>query len=144
MAVIGFNFSRINVERKEAAKGKINVSNNVSITNIEQTSIPLGKEKQNVLRFSFEFTSKFDPDIGNIILGGNLLFLEDDKKIKEIHTNWKKDKSVPKDIMSGILNTVLSRCNIQALILSQEVNLPPPVPLPKVRVEAPENKSYIQ
>jgi len=45
---------------------------------------------------------------------------------------------VPKDIMSGVLNTVLTKCNIEALILSQKVNLPPPIPLPSVRQEAKE------
>jgi hypothetical protein len=41
--------------------------------------------------------------------------------------------------MENILNSILTKCNIQALILSQDVNLPSPIPLPKVRQE-PEAK----
>jgi hypothetical protein len=41
--------------------------------------------------------------------------------------------------MSAILNTVLTKCNIEALILSQEVNLPSPIPLPKVKVDSAED-----
>ncbi len=143
MAIVGFNFTKINVERKDVQKGKINISNNVAIKDIKPTDISLGKEKQNALKFIFEFNSKYDPKIGNILLGGDLMFLGDTKKIKETQDGWKKDKSVPKDIMTSILNTVLAKCNIQALILSQEVNLPPPVPLPKVQTTDVQEKKYI-
>jgi hypothetical protein len=142
MAIIGFNFNKINVEKSEIGKGKVNISNNVAIKNIESKGISLGKDKQDALRFSFEFTSKYEPKLGNILLGGDVLFLTDAKKSKEIVDGWKKDKKVPKDIMAGILNTVLAKCNIQALILSQEVNLPPPIPLPKVKV-GDKDKNYI-
>ena len=140
MAIVGFNFSKINAERNDIKKGKINISNNVAIKDVSSTDISLGKEKQDALKFTFEFISKYDPKVGSILLGGDLLFLGEPKKIKEVHNSWKKDKSVPKDIMANILNTVLTKCNIQALILSQEVNLPPPVPLTKVQTEVQENK----
>jgi len=142
MAIVGFNFTKINVERKEMQKGKINISNNVAIKDVKPTDISLGKEKQDALKFTFEFTSRFEPKIGSILLGGDLLYLGDANKIKEVNEGWKKDKRVPKEIMGSILNTILAKCNIQALILSQEVNLPPPVPLPKVEIGTPE-KQYI-
>ena len=140
--IVGFNFNKINVERKDMIKGKISISNNVSIKNIEEKDLALGKEKQNALKFTFEFDSKYEPNIGDIILGGDILFVGDAKKAKEILDSWKKDKKIPKDVMTSVLNTVLTKCNIQALILSQEVNLPPPIPLPKVKRET-EDKGYI-
>ena len=68
--------------------------------------------------------------------------------IKEIIAEWKKDKKIKKELMGGILNTVLTKSNVQALIISQQVNLPPPIPLPKVNVSSkPEqekkDKEYI-
>jgi len=45
----------------------------------------------------------------------------------------RKNKQVPKDIMGDILNTILMRCNVEALVLSRDVNLPPPIPMPKVQ-----------
>ncbi|HLC65276.1 MAG TPA: hypothetical protein VJI46_04090 [Candidatus Nanoarchaeia archaeon] len=139
MAVVGFGFNKINVTKSDIGKGgKINISNNVSIVNIEPQDVTFGKEKQNTLKFSFEFTSKYDPEIGSIMLGGSTMFMSDPKRSKEIMEGWKKDKRVPKEIMTEILNTVLTKCNVQALILSQDVNLPPPIPLPKIRPEAPK------
>ena len=141
MTIVGFDFTRIDAEKKGFVKGKININNNVTIKNVEEQNLNLGKEKQNALKFVFEFIAKYDPSIGSIKLEGNVIYMAEQKKIKEILDGWKKDKKLPKDISTGILNTVLTRCNIQSLILSQNINLPPPIPLPKV--QAGEEKGYI-
>lgn len=140
--IVGFGFKKLSAEKYDAAAGKIDINNNVSIKDVQEDSFSFGKEKQSILKFMFEFTSKYNPSVGTILFEGELLYLEDQKKIKEILSSWKKDKKVPKEIMAGLLNTILTKCNIQALILSQEVNLPPPIPLPKVQVASPD-KTYI-
>jgi hypothetical protein len=141
--IVGFGFTKLSAEKHETAKGKIDISNNVTIKDVKEDSFSLGKDKQqDVLRFIFEFTSKYEPNVGNILFEGELLYLEDQKNVKEILSSWKKDKKVPKEIMAGLLNTILAKCNVQALILSQEVNLPPPIPLPKVQIAQPD-KNYI-
>ena len=140
--IVGFGFTKLSAEEKEVAKGKIDINNNVSIKDIKEDSFSLGNNNQNVLKFIFEFTSKYEPNIGNILFEGELLYMEDPKKVKEILSSWKKDKKIPKEIMGGLLNTILTKCNVQALILSQEINLPPPIPMPKVQIAAPD-KNYI-
>ena len=141
--IVGFGFTKLSAERNEAAKGKIDINNNVTIKNVEESDLSLGKDKQNVLRFIFEFTSKYEPSIGTILFEGELLYMEDPKTVKEILSSWKKDKKLSKELMAGLLNTILTKCNIQALILSQEINLPSPIPLPKVQVQAQAEKNYI-
>ena len=123
MTIIGFNFKDIKVSRKEGVKGKVNIKNNVVITDIKEKDLNLGDKKQSALSFLFEFSSNYEPDLGEIVLGGDLLLMESSAKTKEVLDEWKKGKRVPKDVMTGILNTVLTRCNIEALILSQAVNL---------------------
>ena len=141
--IVGFGFTKLSAEKGEAGKGKIDINNNVSIKDVQEDNFSLGKDKQqNVLRFIFEFTSKYEPNIGNILFEGELLYMEESKKAKEILNDWKKNKKLPKEMMAGLLNTILTKCNVQALILSQQVNLPPPIPLPKVQMAVPE-KSYI-
>ena len=141
--IIGFGFTKLSAEKLESGRGKIDINNNVSVKDVQEDNFSLGKDKQqNVLRFIFEFTSKYEPKVGNILFEGELLYMEEPKKAKEILASWKKDKKLPKEMMAGLLNTILTKCNVQALILSQQVNLPPPIPLPKVQMAAPE-KSYI-
>ncbi len=133
MAIVGFNFTKIEAERLEAAKGKINVSNNVTISKVEEKNLALGNDKQKVLAFTFEFTSNYEPKVGQIKLTGETLFMDDSKKAKEVLDGWKKEKKLPKEIMTGIINAILGKCNIQSLILSEQVNLPAPIPLPRVQ-----------
>jgi hypothetical protein len=141
MTIVGFDFTKIDAEKKAPVKGKININNNVTIKNVEEQNLNLGKEKQNALKFVFEFVSKYDPGIGIIKLEGNVVYMADSKKIKEIMDGWKKDKKLPKDISTGVLNTVLTKSNVKALILSQDINLPPPIPLPKIQLD--QEKGYI-
>lgn len=135
MTILGFNFSEIKVSRKEGVKGKVNIKNNVTIKDVQERNLDFGDKSQSALKFIFEFSSKYDPNLGEIVLVGDVLFMDSSGKVKEILDGWKKDKGVPKDVMTGILNTVLTKCNIEALILSQKVNLPPPIPLPSVKQE---------
>ena len=135
MTIIATNFTKINVEKSGAVKGKVSIANNVAIQNVEVTHIAIGASKQDALKFTFEFTAKYEPKIGEILIGGELIFLEKADKVKEIAEGWKKNKNVPKEIMASILNNVLTKCNIEALILSREINLPPPIQLPKVNVK---------
>lgn len=134
MTIVSFNFTSLSAEKKDDIKGKVNINNNVVIKDLEQKDFSLGTNKQQALKFIFEFVSKYDPNIGNITLMGNVLFIEEAKKIKEILDGWKKNKKLPKEVTSKVLNTVLGKCNVQALILSEQLNLPPPIPLPKVQV----------
>lgn len=137
MTIIGFNFTKMSAERKPATNtGKINISNNVSITNVEEKELAFGKSKQKAIIFTFRFASRYDPAIGSIELIGDMTYVAEPAKVSEIANNWKKDKKLPKEIMTSIINTALSKSNIQALILSRDINLPPPIPLPKVKQQA--------
>ena len=136
--IVGFGFTKMSAEKNANSKGKIEINNNVTIKNIEESDIALGKDKQTAIKIIFNFLSKYSPDLGNISFEGEIIYMADSKKGKEIIASWKKDKKLPKDLMAPILNTILTKCNIKALILSQDVNLPPPIPLPKVSLSPKE------
>lgn len=138
MAIVGFNFDKILVEKTNPIKGKVQVKNNMAIKDVEKQELIFGKKKDEVLKFSFEFSSKYDPNIGLISIKGHILFLQEPAEIKKIMSSWKKNKTIPQDIMTHLLNTVLVRCNIKALIFSQEVNLPPHIRLPTI---SPKSKA---
>jgi hypothetical protein len=136
MAIVGFNFNKISVEKKESVKGKISINNNITITNVEKKDLILGVAKQDGIRFEFEFTSKYEPKFADITLGGEVLFLGNSEEVKKVIDEWKKGNNIPKDVKVQVINAALTKCNIEALILSKEVNLPPPIPLPSVEATA--------
>ncbi len=133
MSIVGIHFTKIDVEKANNVKGKVNISNNVLIKNVEEASLSLGLSNQKGAKFSFEFKSEYAPDMGHIYLLGDVLMVEEDKAVKSILSDWDKKKTIKTEIMSQVLNSVLNKCNIQALILSQTMNLPSPIPMPKVQ-----------
>ena len=52
MAIVGFNFTKMNVEKNKAVEGKININNNVSIKDVEENELSLGKSKQKGVKFA--------------------------------------------------------------------------------------------
>ena len=137
MPVVGFGLTKITAEKTSPARGKVDIKNNVSIKDVLPADISLGKEKNNAAKFLFEFSSSYEPKVGKISLEGEVLFMDDSAKIKEHLDAWKKDKRVSPEVMPAVLNTVFSKCHIQALIISQEVNLPSPIPMPKIGISRP-------
>ena len=135
MAIVGFEYNKIDVQKKDSAKGNINISNNVSIIDVAANDLVIGGAKQSGIKFSFEYRSEYNPDYAKILLGGSIIYLADEKKTKDILNDWKKSKKLSKDIAGQIINSILTKCNIQSIILANTVNLPPPVPMPKVNVQ---------
>ncbi|MBI4438859.1 hypothetical protein HY640_02925 [Candidatus Woesearchaeota archaeon] len=131
--IIGFSFNKITALKKNPITGQVDINNNALIRDVQESDFPLGKQKQKGLTFKFEFTSKYEPDIGELMLEGEILYLGDQKTHDEVIKSWKKSRNVPKPIMAEMMDTVLTRCNVEAIILSRDVNLPPPLPLPKVK-----------
>lgn len=134
MTIIGFELTKMLIERKNLIKGKINIANNVAIKNVSAVEINMGAGKT-ALKFNFQFTTKYQPDIGEILIEGDTIYLTSEEQAKAILVQWKKEKKVTKDIMNPVLNNVLNKCNIQALLLSREMNLPAPIPLPRIGEE---------
>lgn len=144
MPVVGFNFSKIFVEKKTKVENvpNIQIKNNVMITDVQEEKLPTGKSKSDGLKFDFKFSLQYEPNVGEIELVGFIYYLDDPETIKNIFKSWKKDKKVSKEITTHLVNTVLFKGNIKALALSQDVNLPPHLPLPTVNPKA-DPESYI-
>lgn len=134
MTVIGLGFTKITMEKTGQLKGEIKINNNAGIKNIEKSEIDFGAKKQPALKVSFHFKATYEPNIAFILLEGELYWIDKEENIDELFKKWKKDKTVSQEVMTPILNQILSRSNVEALVLSRELNLPPPVPLPKVKL----------
>ena len=132
MPILGINFTKIEAERKDIPKGNVNISSNVSIKGIEKNGFKLsGKES---IKIEFSFNADYNPNIGSIIVEGNTIFVDEPKKLEGILNQWKKDKKLPKDILAHVMNNLLEKCNVEALILGREVGLPPNLNMPTVKV----------
>ena len=144
MPIIGFTYTKIFAEKTEQNKGKVDINNNVSIRDVKEGDFSLGSAKESTLKFIFDFTTTYNPKVGSILFEGEVIYMDEAKTIKDILKMWKEGKKLPQPIMTSVLNMVLNRSNIQAMILSRDINLPPPIPLPKVQVQEQQDEQAKQ
>ncbi len=134
MVTVGLNFTKVVAERKTAPQQNVNVNTSVNVITVTESS--LADPKKTLLKFGFSFGCNYDPDIGKITLDGELLEIYDHDVAKKILAGWDSDKNLPADMVNPIINTILARSNIEALIISREVGLPAPFALPRFEVQA--------
>lgn len=132
MPVLGINFTKINAERKGALEGKINISNNIIVTDVKKHDFKLSGQES--VRIEFKFTADYNPNIGSIVIEGETIIVDQPKKLEEILAQWKKDKKLPDDILAQVMNNLLTKCNVEALLVGREVGLPPTLNMPKVKI----------
>lgn len=142
MPIVGFNFDKLSIERLNPVKAGVSIKNDLSIKNITKEEINIGDKKDSAIKFDFEFSSNYEPKIATISVKGHVLYMDEEKEIKKILNEWKKNKDLDKKIASQVINMALIKSNIKVLHLTQEMNLPPHIRLPTVSPQS-SPKDYI-
>jgi hypothetical protein len=132
MTTVGLNFTKITAERTSSAEHNIKVENNVGVTNVAESSIV--DPKKSLVKFQFTFVCKYEPNIGTIEIVGELIEILDKEFATKVIESWTKNKSLHKDVTARVLNTILGKANIEAIVISRDLGLPSPIALPKVEI----------
>lgn len=141
MQIIGFNFTKISSERKKVPEGKLEIKSNIDIKSVALEKIEMIKDKD-VLKFNFEFTVDYHPNIASLVFEGAILIMAEKEKAKDILKKWKS-KKIADEIRLPLFNTILTKCNLKALQLEEELSLPTHVPMPKL-APPQNNQGYVQ
>lgn len=140
MAIVGFNLTKINVEKIEEIKGQIAVNNDIRLKAVEKTN--LGFSVKDIgIEIRFSFSSIFKPKVGSVEMEGKILLLESEQNAKIIMDGWGKNKRLPPVVMQAVFTTIIRKCSIQALMLTDELGLPSPVRLPKIKVSKQQEQA---
>ncbi len=129
MRIIGFNLTKISIEKKENVQGKIQVNQNIDITDLTKEKMPISDEE--MIKIHFNFTINYSEDFAKLEFSGNAIILPDKEEVKKFMKSWK-DKQVPPEYRVFLFNFIMNKCNIKALSLEDELNLPFHLPLPKL------------
>ncbi|AJF61319.1 TPA: hypothetical protein HA239_03550 [Candidatus Woesearchaeota archaeon] len=135
MTLLGFHFKKMSVEKNKNATGSINIKNNMTVTKVREAKLNLGKDRQTGIEFSFTFHVGYEPGIASIDLEGGVLYVSNTKQAEEILKNWEKKKQLPEDLMKEVSLHVVSKCNVQAIVLAKEMQLPPHIAMVKISDE---------
>jgi hypothetical protein len=140
MAMVGFSFTKLNAERKQSTGASLNIESNAGVTNVIE--IPTVDSKKALLKFEFVFTVKYEPNAGKIELGGEVVEIYDKDFGTKVMEHWNKEKKVLTEAMKEIFNNILSRSNVEAIMISRDLGLPSPIQMPRLDVK-PRDKSKV-
>lgn len=134
MAIIGFNFNKFDCERKKAPKGGIEINHSLKIDDIKKTPLNVGGSKTEVLKVDFSFDILYSNGAGKIAISGDVIYTDTPEIIEETLKMWDADKKLATQISEQVHKFIYNKAIIKALELSDSLNLPAPIPLPKVKV----------
>jgi len=103
---------------------KVRIDHNSTVSQIKSLD-------DSVAKIYFQYTASYGP-LGVIKLEGSLIYENDDAK--KISGDWKDTRKMPNEIASKIHTAVMHACVPQAVGIAKDLRLPPPIPLPQVRL----------
>jgi len=135
MGVIGFNFTSIKAQSDEKnIKDSVNINSTPSIESVEKHDLAsLGINE--AIEIKFKFTTSYEPKVGQIEFGGQILYQVDDTK--KILKQWKDGNKMDDKVALDVLNTIFRRCISKSVEVADLLRLPPPIRFPIVTTEKP-------
>lgn len=132
MPVVGFSVTSVEGRRgKGSLNPQVKINSTPNITAMKEVDLPeIGRK---VLSMDFDFVTTYNPDIGSIKISGDLLYVSNDNT--KILENWNKNKTIPNEPTVEILNFLFRRCILKILNLSDDLQLPPPISMPFIKLE---------
>jgi hypothetical protein len=137
MRIMGFNFSKISIEKFSDKLEKLKIKTNIDISDIKPLENNFIKTDESLLAVKFIYIVDYEPGFAKIELSGTILFEIESKIATEILNNWK-DKNIPEEFKLTLFNLILRKSNVKALQLEDDLNLPLHISLPSLK--KPENK----
>ena len=132
MPIVGFNFTKIFVEKKEKLDPtKDQITNAVNLLDMKEENMSFSEGK-GLLQMSFQFEVLYGK-AEKMSLEGVLLFMDSPDKAKELLESWNVDRKLDSALSTEIFNTILFKCNIKALQLADDVGLPAHFRIPLIR-----------
>jgi len=90
--------------------------------------------KGNEITIKYTYTVKYEKNVGELKMTGEIFFEEDPKKIKDVEKQWKDKKTLPNDFAEIVLNSINYTCSTNGVLVVRSVNLSPPMIPPRIQL----------
>ena len=117
------------IDRNQKPK-QIRIDHNSQVTQIQNQS-------NNQATVEFQYTASYGA-VGIIKLEGSLIYENDDAR--KITKEWLDTRKMPNQVASHIHTAVMHACVPEAVGIAKDLGLPPPIPLPQVRLGSKPSK----
>ena len=133
MNIIAFGFNKISAEKKKQTFKDLEVATNIAIEDIKEDNVE-NLSSNKALRFEFTFSINYSPDIAIIEVKGFVIGLTEKEEYAAILKNWKT-KEVNPGFRIPLTNFIMNKCNIKAIDLEEQLNIPLHIPFPQITAE---------
>ncbi len=135
MPIIGTTLNAIEATKtKVLVEGEVKVNSTPRITGMREVDLDAVGKK--AVAMEFTFGSSYEPGLANITVKGELLYVG--PKQAAVLKQWKDKETLPQDVSVEVLNHLFRRCLLKIANLADDLQLPPPLDLPRVQAAAPK------
>jgi hypothetical protein len=99
--------------------------------------VGINKKDEDLLEVPFVFTINYTPAVAQISLKGKSHVTGTKDELEQILKDHKEKKHPPPIVMQTISNIVF----LESVIVCRSLNIPPPIPLPKIPPETQKKRS---
>jgi len=130
MKLIDFQFTKINAEKFELLNKDYKIKSNINLEEIKSILDKKVKYEEDVLEIKFNYELEYS-ELVKISFKGKILIKLDQKDSKDVLEQWK-NKKLPENLKIIIFNLILTKSNVRALQLEDELKIPYHISLPKI------------
>jgi len=110
---------------------QVRIDHNSSFTRVSY-------EKDKLGTIEFQYTASYG-SVGMIKIEGSLMIEHED--VKKIVDDWNDSKKMPNQVASHVHTAIMHACVPQAVGIAKDLTLPPPIPLPQVKLGQKPSKA---
>ncbi|AMM54258.1 hypothetical protein [Pyrococcus kukulkanii] len=135
MPILGHNIVRIEVEKVQSGSGKVEVSINPKIEELRlgELQLPTGRVKG--IEVIVNYIINYSPEIAKASVRLLVFYVPRVKEdIDKILDEWEEKKQLPGELVAEVVNFTTSELMPLMMMISKEMRIPYPIPLPRVVV----------
>ena len=86
------------------------------------------------IEITYVYTASYQDKVGEIKIKGVLMAKEDEKRKKDILSQWKKDKKIPEDYATTVLSAVNYSGSANGTLIARVLGLTAPLIPPRIQL----------
>jgi hypothetical protein len=130
MIIVGDKITKINAVRVDLTRG-VSIESKPEITGVTKKELFSAGEKKNGASIDYTYTSSYGKE-SSIAIEGSLFLVGEDKALKDLIKNYKKDKKLDDNVATVVLRRIFEVGMTNSVIISQAMGLPAPIQVPRV------------
>ena len=128
--IVGFSITKMNAEKHAAKQRDLNVNYTHKITDVETAEVPAIDKPIARVHFTLDasYTQNEEP-VADMGFEGTLLWQGD---AEDLVSTWDEEDTIDDEVAAAITNHLYRKCLTQAVSLADTLDLPSPVPMPRI------------